>query len=267
MVLENILKPSTAEKHPVEIFFIAVVFTLVAMFISKTLFPSEISLLTICFITLFFTPLFTKLFLIEEKKDIALKKENIFHRHRQMIKILTFFFIGIMLTTATVYFFIPESSGFFELQDEKLQEISGSPTGAFNLDQTFYKILLNNTSVMLMIFLTSILFCSTAIFILTWNASIIGVFIGKSLYSLIHAGMSKSSAYVIGIPMAISQLLIHGIPEILAYFMVGIAGGILSSALMKSNREKLELVFKDSLMFLIAAEFLIVVAAFLEVIF
>ena len=272
MVLESIIDPHNAEKKPWHVFFIAIIFTFIAIFVSNVLFPSEISILTIAFITILFVPFFQHLFSIEEKKDEAEAegkiREGILQRHKQIIIIFSYFFLGIIVATSFVYIFFPgHAEKLFTLQTKTLESISTQATGHAVFDTAFWRILTNNTSVLLLIFLTSILFASGAIFILAWNASVIGVFVGLFIESLIETGMSTGVAYLYGVPLGLGQIIIHGLPEVVAYFLVSIAGGILSVAIVreKFNTPEFKEVFKDAFIFFIVAEFLIILAAWLEV--
>jgi len=272
MVLESIIDPHNAEKKPWHVFFIAIIFTFIAIFVSNVLFPSEISILTIAFITILFVPFFQHLFSIEEKKDEAEAegkiREGILQRHKQIIIIFSYFFLGIIVATSFVYIFFPgHAEKLFTLQTKTLESISTQATGRAVFDTAFWRILTNNTSVLLLIFLTSILFASGAIFILAWNASVIGVFVGLFIESLIETGMSTGVAYLYGVPLGLGQIIIHGLPEVVAYFLVSIAGGILSVAIVreKFNTPEFKEVFKDAFIFFIVAEFLIILAAWLEV--
>jgi len=62
---------------------------------------------------------------------------------------------------------------------------------------------------------------------------------------------------------------LHGIPEILAYLVAGLGGGILSVGIVKEEFGSKELnnVLIDVLIFLVIAEFLIFGAAWIEAIF
>lgn len=272
MVLESIIDPHNAEKKPWHVFSIAVIFTLIAIFISNVLFPSEISILTIAFITILFVPFFQHLFSIEERKDEEEAEgkihQGLLQRHRQIITIFSYFFLGIIVATSFVYIFLPGiGENVFSLQAKTLESISTQATGHALFDAAFWRILINNTSVLVLIFLTSVLFGSGAVFILAWNASVIGVFVGLFIESLIKTGMATHVAYLYGVPLGLGQILIHGIPEVAAYFLVGIGGGILSVAITreKFTTPEFKEVFRDAFLFLVAAEVLIIIAAWLEV--
>ena len=134
---------------------------------------------------------------------------------------------------------------------------------------TFSDFFLNNTQVMILIFILSMLFGAGAIFILAWNASVIGVYAGLIVNSFVIKGFPLTNAYIFGVPVALVSIALHGIPEIMAYFFAGIAGGILSVGVMreKLGSRNFKIIFIDSLKFLLIAEVFIAFAAWLEIAF
>jgi len=106
--------------------------------------------------------------------------------------------------------------------------------------------------------------------ILTWNASIIAVAIGSSARNLIayyaELGQFASiAAYFHALPLSFSQLILHGSLEIGAYFIGGLAGGILSVALTHHQGKAIYRVIKDSFQLLGVAVGLIVLAGVVEI--
>ena len=120
--------------------------------------------------------------------------------------------------------------------------------------------------------LFSFLYGLGAIFILTWNASVIGTAIGNfvrtELYQLgsqFHLGLGFNYFQIISI--GLFKYIIHGMPEIMAYFVAGLAGGIISVAAIKHDfgTRKFEHILLDSADLILLALFLLFIAALLEV--
>ncbi len=266
MVLESIINPKNAEDKPSHIFAIAFLYTMLAAFVSERIFPRSASILTISFITILFVPFFQKLFEIEEKKEetAAIRHDsNLFARHKQIIYVFTVFFLGVILGMTFLYVFFP-SQDIFSAQTDTLKYFGTTKItdrGDFSL------FFINNTQVMVAVFLMSFAFGAGAIFILAWNASVIAVYLGLIIEGFLLQGLGKTVAFIYGIPVGISTILVHGIPEILAYFFAGLAGGILSVGIIREKIRSREFatIFKDSLFILVLAEFLISIAAYLEV--
>jgi uncharacterized membrane protein SpoIIM required for sporulation len=270
MVLESLLNPKNAEDRPWEIFLVSVVYTLVAALFSLSIFPQQSSILTVAFITIIFVPFFQRLFEIEEEKeDLAAEKKiknNLFVRHKKLIYSFSAFFLGVVIAMSFLFIFHADSKPIFELQTETLHAISGN---AIDPGQDFVRFLLNNTQVMALMFVLSIAFGAGAVFLLAWNASVIAVYIGLIIKSYIETGLSSTVAYLYGVPVGLGSIALHGIPEIVAYFVAGLAGGILSVGLMreKVGSKEFNTIFFDSLVLFLAAEVLIVGAAYLEAVF
>ncbi len=269
-MLELLLTPTDAEKRLWHVFLISFFYSFVAIIFSNFLFPSQASILTISLITILFIPFFQKLFEKDEKKeDLAAEgvlRNNLFIRHKNSIFILSAFFLGVIIAMSFVFIFFP-SEQTFSLQKQWFAEKGIFPT-AFQTAQSpsFSKLFLNNSQVMLMMFILSILFGAGAIFILAWNASIIAVYLGLLVKSFVENGFATEIAYLFGVPIGLGSIALHGIPEICAYFLAGLAGGILSIGIIKEDLASIEFrqILKDSVFLLLSAELLIILAAFLE---
>lgn len=265
MVLESILNPKNAEDKPWHVFFIAFVYTIIAILLAERIFPTQASMLAVTIITLIFVPFFQKLFDIEEEKEEAACKasgDNLFARHSKIIYVFSAFFLGIIFAMSFVFIFYP-TNGVFLLQSQTLE---GFSTGAATLEGNFMLFFLNNTEVMLLVFILSAVLGAGAIFILTWNASVIAVYLGVLSNSFVSQGFSSTTAYLFGVPIGLLSIALHGIPEIAAYFFAGLAGGILSVGIIreKIGSKEFRLVFKDSLIILCIAECLITTGAIIE---
>jgi len=258
MVLESILNPKNAEGRPLHVFVIAAIYTLIAMFFAHFLFPEQSSILSVAIISMLFIPFFQKLFAVEEKKERLIKdNKNFLTRHSNSIYMYSAFFAGVMLATAYVFVFFSGKTGVFLLQEQTLESFA---SGATIRTYTAGEFISNNTQVMVLTFILSILFGSGAILILAWNASVIGVFAGSFAKTL------SPSIQPIGVPLALSSIAMHGIVEIVAYFLAGLAGGILSVGAIRERfgSKSFSTVLKDSIKMLALAETLIIVAAFIE---
>ena len=89
--------------------------------------------------------------------------------------------------------------------------------------------------------------------------------IGAAIGSFIRNSVSGMSISIVSLGML--RYLIHGIPEILAYFTAGLAGGIISIAIIRHDfgHEKFKHIIIDSFDLIVGATLLLFVAALLEV--
>jgi uncharacterized membrane protein SpoIIM required for sporulation len=190
---------------------------------------------------------------IEEREIRSHHKRDFWARHGGYIMIYLFFFAGLTIAFSVWSFALP--GDFFQVQSSKINQIQGV-TGALTHGDfgSFTRILSNNAQVMVFAFLFSLFFGAGAVFIIAWNASILGVYI------------SQLSRHVLEIPWWGMFFLPHGIPEIGGYLFAGLAGGIISAAILKKNdRKVLRIIVLDAMMILAVAVVMIVAGAAIEV--
>jgi uncharacterized membrane protein SpoIIM required for sporulation len=111
---------------------------------------------------------------------------------------------------------------------------------------------------MLFTLLFSLIFGAGAIFILAWNASVIAAAIG--IFSQYNIGQ---------IPLGLFRYMIHGFPEIAAYFITALAGGIFGVGILRNgirNRMFIRLAENTAIMLFISI-IILVFAAIIEVYF
>jgi len=94
--------------------------------------------------------------------------------------------------------------------------------------EKFELLALHNFQVLGLMFLFSLLYGIGALYLLLWNASIIGVILGQKL----------AEQGILGVIAGFLGLIPHGIFEITAYLVAALAGGIISIAIMRSSNKK-----------------------------
>ncbi len=190
---------------------------------------------------------------IEEDAISRHLKKSFWQMHEKYIMAMLFFFFGLSVTIAVWTMVLPSS--FFQVQMLKINQIQGKITGdAATSMAAFNKIFSNNMQVMSFSFIFSFVFGAGAIFVIVWNAAILGVYIGQISKSLWH------------IPLVSLGFLPHGIPEIAAYLLAGLAGGLISAAIIRGHHIKIvEKVGLDGLKLMVLAVFMVLIAAFVEV--
>lgn len=274
-MIESLLNPSKVEKFPWEAFIAGFVFTFVACFLTLQIGTSSpcntgLGLLLVGFISLAAAPLFVNIFKIESKK----KKGNLLQRHQQVIEIFAFLFFGIILASSLFYIMLPQTTANYLFSDQTHDLISREiiPSGHATGGIGFSDILVNNLRVLFLSFVFSFVLGAGAIFIITWNATILGVLIAKIAENpLIYGSIElvKGSApanYIIALPFTLIRLLPHGIFEFGGYFLGAVAGGILSVSIIREQfKDEWKDVMQDSGTYLVMAAVFIVVGALIEV--
>jgi len=136
--------------------------------------------------------------------------------------------------------------------------IAVESTGAVASMGRVLSIIENNIYVMIFTLLLSLIFGAGAIFVLAWNASVIAAAIGIF-----------TKYQISEIPLGLARYMIHGFPEIAAYFITALAGGIFGVGIIRNGikGKKFIHVLENSVILLFVAVVIIVVAAFIEVYF
>lgn len=267
MVLESLINPFNAKNHPWELFFIGFLYSTIAIFLSLWIFETHASLVMVFLTVMACVPLLYVTMKVEENIDIHAEKEKlILKEHYKVLVFLMFLFLGITLSVATWYTLLPNSihENLFYIQSETIENINHQVTGkTLAISDFLFKIFLNNLKVMIFCLLFAFLYGAGAIFILTWNASVIGVAIGN----IIRTQISQYSSYFSIVPLAIFKYMTHGVFEIGAYFVAGLAGGIISIAVIKHDfgTQKFEHILLDSVDMILIAILLLVIGTLVEV--
>ncbi len=278
MVLESLITPFNAEQKPGRLFYLGFLFCSIGILLSLWIFKSQASLIMVFLTTMAALPLVYNTVQMEEEKDLEGMEESwLLREHTKALKAFIFMFLG--ATVAFAFWYVITSSQtssiLFETQTETINAINGKATENVPLSVSmsfFSKIFFNNIKVLIFCILFSFVYGAGAIFILMWNASIIGAAIGNfirieltNVAQLI--GLEKAAHYLSVISFGLLRYSIHGIPEILAYFVGALAGGIISIAVIKHDfgTKKFEQVLLDSADLILLSIGILVAAAFLEV--
>jgi uncharacterized membrane protein SpoIIM required for sporulation len=249
------------------------------MLLSLWVFKEQASLVMV-FLTVFAcVPLLYKTMRVEEEKDIRLESEGkILKEHAKAISFLVFLFLGMVAAFTLWYVVLPSMTSelLFRVQSDMIsglnQRLTGEVTGGISSISLFGRIFINNIKVLIFCILFSFLYGAGAIFILTWNASVIGAAIGNFIKTHIstyaaQAGSAGISSYFAATSLGVLRYSLHGIPEIIAYFVAGLAGGIISVAVIRHNysTKSFEKILLDSTNLILAAVFILFIAAAIEV--
>ena len=278
-MLEMLINPLKAERRPWELFFVGLFYAALSILFVEGVFARDPVLskysgvLLVTFTVMFSMPFVYYTIKLEEGKitprrgTIALLRE-----HKKAIVVFLWLFLGFVVAYAIGYM-VFSSEHSFTAQIEtycvinrptnindcvaqyglgKGTGVTGSATGTERL----YLIFTNNIYVLIFTLVFSLVFGAGVIFILAWNASVIAAAIGiftKSATSCLHAGLIR--------------YMIHGIPEIGSYFIVALAGGMVSVAVIKheAGTAKFWEVLQDSLNLIILAIVVLFLAALMEV--
>jgi len=278
-MLEMLLSPRKAERHPWEMFFVGLVYASLSLLLVNWIFAKDAVLsqysgiLIVTFTVMFslpfmyFTIRYEEKRVSEDKGAISLIKE-----HKKALYAFLWLFLGFVVAFA-FWYIIMSTPNNFRAQIETFCMInrpanfqdcvsqygikSAKSINAFVTNQErLFLIFSNNIYVLMFTLVFSLIFGAGVIFVLAWNASVIAAAVGIFAKSELSA-----------LPVGIARYMLHGIPEIGSYFIVALAGGIISSAVIRHEfgSEKFWEVLQDSLGLVILAIVVLFGAAILEV--
>jgi uncharacterized membrane protein SpoIIM required for sporulation len=279
-MFEMLLSPKKAERRPWELFFVGVFYASISLLLVNWMFSSDpvlskySGILIVTFTVMFSLPFIYFTIRYEEKKitkDKTIKR--LLGEHRHAIFAFLWLFVGFVVAFSFWYIVLSSTSS-FQAQIETFCAINRpsnfndcvaqyglKKSGVINAHvfsdaDRFRVIFSNNLSVLMFTLIFSLIFGAGAIFILAWNASVIAAAIGIFTRSNISE-----------LPCGLFRYLIHGIPEIAAYFIVALAGGIVSAAVIRHEwgTEKFWEVMEDSLSLVLVSIVVLLAAGIIEV--
>ncbi len=276
MVLELLINPKKAERTPWEMFFLGLIYVSIAIILSIWIFGENIGLVMVFLTVLACTYLIQGTLKLEEKKDEKMSGEGtLLKEHVKALSFLMFLFLGFSVAFSLWYIFTPIelNQKIFEMQISTINSINSNVSGYFtNPTTVFQKILINNLKVLFFSFIFAFFYGAGAIFILAWNAAVVGTAIGSFARNALgllakDMGFTAIGSYLSIYSLSILKYLTHGWLEILAYFTAALAGGIISIAVLKHDFRSKEFrkVLVDSFDLAIISIIIIVIAAAVEV--
>ncbi|MBW2984967.1 stage II sporulation protein M [Candidatus Woesearchaeota archaeon] len=239
MVLELLINPKKVQGKAWEMYFIGFVYSFVAVFLSMWIFKGYASIVMVTLTVVASVPFVHSVIELEEKKDIAIKKErSLLKEHSKAISIFIYLFLGFVTSFGLLYLILPAEiiQSVFSAQIETIIAVNpNAPVGNFISDlNALSSILFNNLKILFFCIAFSFFYGAGAIFILTWNASVMATAIGSFIKSnLLH--VASAAGYLQITSLGLLRYLLHGIPEIIAYFIGGLASGIISFAVIKHD--------------------------------
>ncbi|HOH04338.1 MAG TPA: stage II sporulation protein M [Candidatus Pacearchaeota archaeon] len=277
-MLEALINPRKAEKGPWKMFFVGLVYASLSLLLVHWFFSGDPNLsnasgmLVVLFCIMFSFPFMYYTIKTEGREDEEVEGlYNVWQAHKDAI----YAFMGLFLGFVVAFSFwniVLQDANLLNFQIQTycqinrpsdvqgcVQEYSSAKvnlTGSSINGVRLLSIIENNVYVMIFTLIFSLIFGAGALFILVWNASVIGAAVG------IFTRYNVSE-----IPLGIARYAIHGFPEIAAYFITALAGGIFGVGLIKHGlRDKRFLKIVENVILLIfLALVILIIAALLEV--
>ncbi len=278
-MLESLINPKRVEKGPWKMFFIGLIYASLSLLLVQWFFSGDVVLskfsgmIVVTFCVMFSLPFMYFIIKAEEKQDEEVEGiKSVWRVHKDAIYAFMWLFLGfivafsvggILLGNANLFnaqletYCSINSPG--SIEDCVSQNIFGSvvaPTGAATKGLRLLSILENNIYVMIFTLIFSLIFGAGAIFVLAWNASVISAAVGVFTRYQISE-----------VPLGIARYMIHGFPEIAAYFITALAGGIFGIGVVRHGfKDKRFLrVIGNVVLLLFLSIIILIVAAIMEV--
>jgi uncharacterized membrane protein SpoIIM required for sporulation len=278
-MLEMLINPRKAERRPWELFFVGIFYASLSILLVNWIFSQDAVLsryagiLVVTFTVMFSMPFVYYTIKLEEKKTTTgLGTFALLREHKKAIYAFMWLFLGFVVALAFWYSILSTTTSFraqietyclinrpaaFDacVNQYGVKDVTTTVPFLTNKERLFL-IFTNNIYVLLFTLLFSLIFGAGVIFILAWNASVIAAGIGIFTNAELRA-----------LPLGLLRFMIHGIPEIASYFIVALAGGMVSIAVIRheTGTDKFWKVLHDSLNLTILAIIVLVIAAIIEV--
>ena len=274
-----LINPKKVEGSPWEMFFIGAFYASLSLLLVNWIFGQDpvlskySGILVVTFTVMFSIPfIYYTIKFEEEKINPNLGSLGLLKEHNKALKAFLWLFLGFVFAFSFWYILL-DSTESFRAQIETYCMINrpanfneciaqygikdaSAGTGFASNKERLFLIFTNNMYVLLFTLIFSLIFGAGVIFVLAWNASVIaaavGIFTGPQLKAL---------------PLGILRYMIHGLPEIASYFIVALAGGLVSISVIKHEifKEKFWEVLQDAMNLIIVAIVVLFLSALVEV--
>ena len=245
-MLESLINPQRLEKGPWKMFFIGILYASLSLLLVKWFFSQDAVLasysgmIVVTFCVMFSLPFMFYLIKKEEIEDEEVAGFfSVWRIHRDAIYSFMWLFLGFVIAFSFWYILLGDQN-LLNAQSETYCMINSpnsiedcvsqysieklNPTGNAAKEARLLSIISNNIYVMIFTLIFSLIFGAGAIFVLAWNASVISAAIGIfTKYQLTE------------IPTGLARYMIHGFPEIMAYFITALAGGIFGVGVIRNG--------------------------------
>lgn len=275
-MIESMFNPRRLEKGPWKMFFIGIIYASLSLILVKWFFAQDAVLsqfsgmIVVTFCVMFTIPFMYFIIREEEAEDEgSFGFLGVWKIHKDAVYSFLWLFFGFIVAFSFWYIVLHDST-LFNAQIQTYCNINSpgsintcvaqydfsGATGAATQGARLISIIENNVYVMIFTLIFSLIFGAGAIFVLAWNASVISAAIS------IFSGQNISA-----IPLGILRYMIHGFPEVLAYFITALAGGIFGVGIIRNGMQNKRFfhVIENTVILLFLALIILVIAALIEV--
>lgn len=243
-MLPELIYREEKNNNIVPLFLMGLVSSLVGFGLAGAVFPSQVSMLSVVFAAVPLMYPLTRTFLEDEKDGRPHRNEVMMYSAIFAGEVLGFFLLVLTLPSQDLNQFYLQISRFSEVLEQMgivtlgnidISTITGSNiTGAATEGAQFTEILLNNLFLFSIIFVVSVLVSSAGAFILVWNASVLGIFLGI-LTKKLSGTEILTGTELIPSPLA---YIPHATFEMAGFIIAGISGSLVSAAIYRNHFDR-----------------------------
>lgn len=247
--------------------FAGVFFTIISFITSYLLFRTTRSFVGVG--TILFTVVLSLPIVVKFLESTGIEERSFFSKMRHLFNFYIYFFIGSFVVFFLISLAVPShilsAEQLYGTATKLLPQKAGLPFPPVNENMLAAGIFKNNLYVMAISFILSLLYGAGSLFLLTLNASIFASALSNFIRETAVSTGSINLFVLFSCNMGI--MFFHMIPEVIAYFLAAIGGGILSVASMKETMFSKGFfeTLKYSLVIFTAAVIVLVIAAAIEV--
>jgi len=280
-MLESMINPKRAEKGPWKMLFIGLLYGSLSLILVHFLFKGDSvlskfsGLIVVLFCVMFSLPFIYFIIRNEEREDEEIEGFwGVWKTHSDAIYAFMWLFLGLIIAFS-FWNVILQDPNLLNAQIETYCGINSPGSVADCIAKYSFtskiisssnsvstsrltSIIGNNFGVLILTLIFSLIFGAGAIFVLAWNASVISAAIGVfTKYDLKD------------IPFGLLRYMVHGFPEIAAYFITALAGGMFGVGVARhgvGDKKFTKVMMHVGILLLIAVATLII-AALMEVYF
>ena len=253
-MLDILLKLQWLERKPMMAFLLGLAFPTMGMIFGTLLFPEAPSFPAVFLTTLAAAPIMIRLL---EHEKLDMRAEKFLMRNKNVTEAYLYMFFGMATIFALWFTIMPAEMSSWMFNEQLIHAFGATGMFTFNMPM-FATIIMNNMGLLFFFFLLAIFYGSGSIFLLTWNASVLGIMWGNAMRAL---WLGNSAAFAAGTLMPIPYM----VPEVLAYFLAAIGGGIVAVHL-HTQKKVLPVAMKDSIVLLGLSIVILIAAGIIETI-
>jgi len=260
-MLNILFNPLKAERHPLELFLVGIFYSSLSVILGVWIFNKSASLAIVFLTVISCLYIVQGAIRIEEKKEKNYLSERwILNEHKRVMFMILSLFLGFTVSFMLWSFFLPPeiTETVFSLQKVSVEQIKAI-TGNTIFEGPVIKIFLNNINIVFISLVFALFYGAGAVYILTWNASVMGYVMGT---------LARETVGLTAIPLVMTKYFLHGIPEMIAYILAAISGGILYFAFIKGDltkKDRVKRILMDVFVLVLLSIFLLFISVLIEV--